>query len=132
MTGSPDIRPPWRASRSREASAAVRLSELLPSVSGNTSDRIQRRDEQSTNLVTRSETYNLSLDMSWQIDLFGKQLQNLKASTKDVEQTIENFYAAQVTLASDAGLGLCHPPRRAGPAGGRPAKCRDTQRNPRR
>jgi NodT family efflux transporter outer membrane factor (OMF) lipoprotein len=101
MTGSPDIKTALARIAESRGERSVQLSELLPSVSGKTSDRIQRRDEQSTDLVTRSETYNLSLDMSWQIDLFGKQLQNLKASTKDVEQTIENFYAAQVTLASD-------------------------------
>lgn len=101
MTGSPDIKTAMARITESRGERSVQISELLPSVSGNTSDRIQRRDEQSTDLVTRSETYNLSLDMSWQIDLFGKQLQNLKASTKDVEQTIENFHASQVTLASD-------------------------------
>ncbi len=51
--------------------------------------------------MTRSETYNLSLDMTWEVDLFGRQLQNLAAATKDVQQTVENYYAAQVTLTGD-------------------------------
>jgi outer membrane protein, multidrug efflux system len=82
---------------------SVKLAGLLPSVSGNSSDRIQQRDEQSTGLVTRSETYNLSVDMVWEIDLFGRQLQNVKAATQDVEQTIESYYGAQVTLTADVG-----------------------------
>lgn len=101
LTASPDLNTALARITQSRGERSVELSTLLPSITGNASDRIQRRDEQSTDRVTRSETFNLSLDMSWQIDLFGRQLQNLKAATKDVEQTIENYYAAQVTLTAD-------------------------------
>jgi len=101
LTASPDIKTALARITESRGERSVQLSTLLPSISGNASDRIQRRDEQSTDRVTNSETVNLSLDMSWQIDLFGRQLQNLQAATKDVQQTIENYYAAQVTLAAD-------------------------------
>lgn len=101
LTASPDIKTALAKITESRGERSVQLAGLLPSISGNASDRIERRDEQSTGLVTRSETANLSLDMSWEIDLFGRQLQNLKAATKDVEQTIENYYGAQVTLTSD-------------------------------
>jgi len=101
LTSSPDIKTALSRIAQYRGERSVQIAGLLPTVSGNASDRIQRRDEQSTDLVTRSETANLSLDMSWQIDLFGRQMQNVAAATKDLEQNVENYYAAQVTLTSD-------------------------------
>jgi len=105
LAASPDIKTALAKITESRGERSVELAGLLPSLAGNSSELIQRRDEQSTGLVTRSETYNLSLDMSWEIDLFGRQLQNVKAATKDVEQTIENYHAAQVTLTSDVADG---------------------------
>lgn len=101
VASSPDIRTAISKVAQSRGERSVQLAGLLPSVTGNASDRLQRRDEQSTGLVTRSETYNLSLDMTWEVDLFGRQMQNLAAATKDVQQTVENYYAAQVTLTGD-------------------------------
>lgn len=101
LASSPDIKTALAKITESRGERSVELAGLLPTLSGNTSEHIQRRDEQSTDLVTRSETYNLSLDMSWEIDLFGRRLQNVEAATKDVEQTIENYHAVQVTLTSD-------------------------------
>ncbi len=103
LTSSPDLKTALARITESRGERSVQLAGLLPTVSGNASDRIQRRDEQSTGLVTRSETTNLSVDMSWEIDLFGRQLQNVRAASQDVEQTIENFYGAQVTLTADVG-----------------------------
>lgn len=103
LASSPDLKTALSRITESRGERSVVLSGLLPSVSGSASDRIQRKDEQSTGLVTRSQTSNLSLDMSWEIDLFGRRLQNLAASTKDVQQTVENYYAAQVTLTADIG-----------------------------
>ncbi|WP_202815911.1 efflux transporter outer membrane subunit [Terrimicrobium sacchariphilum] len=104
MASSPDIKTAISKVAQSRGERSVQLAGLLPSVTGNASDRLQRRDEQSTGLVTRSETYNLSLDMSWEVDLFGRQMQNLSAATKDVQQTIDNYYAAQVTLTGDVAM----------------------------
>lgn len=101
LTASPDIKTALERITESRGERSVQLAGLLPVVSVNASDRIDRRDEQSTGLVTRSETANVSADLSWEIDLFGRQLQNLQAATKDVAQTVENYYAAQVTLTAD-------------------------------
>ena len=101
LAASPDIKTALSRITESRGERSVVLSGLLPSVTGRASNHIERKDEQSTGLVTRSQTSNLSLDMSWEIDLFGRQLQNLAASTKDVQQTVENYYAAQVTLTAD-------------------------------
>ncbi len=47
------------------------------------------------------ENYGASLDASWEIDLFGKQRQNIRAASEDLAQAEENYYGAQVTLASE-------------------------------
>lgn len=101
LAASPDIKTALSRITQSRGERSVVLSGLLPSVTGKASDRIDRKDQQSTGLVTRSRTSNLSLDMSWEVDLFGRQLQNLAAATKDVQQTVENYYAAQVTLTAD-------------------------------
>lgn len=101
LAASPDIKTALSRIRESRGERSVQIAGLLPSIQGNASDQIQRRDEQSTGRVTRSESYNLSLDMTWQIDLFGRQMQNVAAATKDVQQTVENYYAAQVTLCGD-------------------------------
>lgn len=101
LTASPDLKTAFSRIKESRGERSVVLSGLLPSLTGSASDRLERKDEQSTGLVARSETSGLSLDMSWEIDLFGRQFQNLAASSKDVEQTLENYYAAQVTLTAD-------------------------------
>jgi NodT family efflux transporter outer membrane factor (OMF) lipoprotein len=101
LASSPDIKTALARIKESRGERSVQLSELLPALTGSASDRLDRKDEQSTGLVTRSQTSNLSLDMSWQIDLFGKQQQNLAAATKDVQQTVESYYGAQVTLTAD-------------------------------
>lgn len=101
LAASPDIKTALSRIAQARGERSVQIAGLLPTIKGNTSDQIQRRDEQSTGLVSRSETYNLSLDMSWQVDLFGRQMQNVAAATKDVQQALENYYAAQVTLCGD-------------------------------
>ena len=98
LAASPDIKTALSRIAQARGERSVQVAGLLPSLGGNASDQIQRHDEQSTDRVTRSETYNLSLDMSWEIDLFGRQAQNVAAATKDVQQAVENYYAAQVAL----------------------------------
>jgi len=101
LAASPDLKTALsRISQSR-GERSVQLAGLLPTIGGNASDQVQRSDEQATDRVTRSQTSSLGLDMSWQIDLFGRQMQNVAAATKDVEQAVENYYAVQVTLCSD-------------------------------
>jgi NodT family efflux transporter outer membrane factor (OMF) lipoprotein len=67
---------------------------------GVTTDLLQ----QSTGLsqsTTRTQSYSGSLDASWEVDLFGKQWQNVKARSADLAQAQENFYAAQVSLVAE-------------------------------
>lgn len=80
------------------ARRGVEVSNLFPSLTANQSARGAR----TTSGITTSESYKASFDVSWQVDLFGRQYQTLKAATADLEQIGENFYGAQVTIVADA------------------------------
>lgn len=85
----------YRARRGGEA------ANLFPSLAANESGSGIRAKNGITGVTTTAESYKASFDVSWQVDLFGKQKQTLKAATADLEQIGENFYGAQVTLAAD-------------------------------
>ncbi|HWL52259.1 MAG TPA: efflux transporter outer membrane subunit [Chthoniobacteraceae bacterium] len=99
--GSPDLR--TSVSRIREARArrGLATSAFFPTVSGRTSGRTERSKNHDLNIVTESERYSASLDASWEIDLFGKQFEQYKASSADYRQAVENFFSARVSLAAE-------------------------------
>jgi len=92
-----------RTARSRIAEARARRSletaAFFPSIGGSVSGRTDRSKNQG--VVSESERYNAALDASWEIDLFGKQYQRRRAAGADYDQSVENFYATQVSLAAE-------------------------------
>ena len=92
LKASPTVRSALEKVTEYRARRGVESANLFPSLVANQSGRATR---------TTGEFYNASLDVGWQVDLFGKQFQTLKAATADLEQIGENFYGAQVTLAAD-------------------------------
>ncbi len=101
----------WEGSRDLE-SAASRIAEararrgletsaFFPTISGRTSGRTERSKNHETGIVAESERYSASLDASWEIDLFGKQAQRLRASSADLRAAEANFQSAQVSLAAE-------------------------------
>ena len=97
LKSSPTVRLALEKVTEYRARRGVESANLFPSLEANQSGRGAR----TTSGVTTSESYQASFDVSWQVDLFGKQYQTLKAATADLEQIGENFYGAQVTLAAD-------------------------------
>jgi multidrug efflux system outer membrane protein len=97
LKSSPTVRSALEKVTEYRARRGVESANLFPSLEANQSGRGAR----TTSGVTTSESYQASFDVSWQVDLFGKQYQTLKAATADLEQIGENFYGAQVTLAAD-------------------------------
>lgn len=101
LANSPDIR---TAVSKIEESRALRGGEksvLLPSLSAGVSGGGSRTRNRRTDTTTTSESYGASLDASWEIDLFGKQLKALAAADADLAQTRENLHAAQASLAAE-------------------------------
>lgn len=97
LKASPTVRSALEKVTEYRARRGLESANLFPSLAANQSGRGAR----TTRGVTTSESYQASFDVSWQVDLFGKQFQTLKAATAEMEQIGENFYGAQVTLAAD-------------------------------
>lgn len=100
LQSSPDVRTALARIDESRARRGVEKSTLFPSITGGSSGRGERSDSKLTGLST-SEGYSASVDMSWEVDLFGKLRQNVKAASADLAQATENYHAAQVTLAAE-------------------------------
>ncbi|MDF9828136.1 multidrug efflux system outer membrane protein [Ereboglobus sp. PH5-10] len=100
---SPDIRTALSKIEQSRATRGVTKSDLLPSLSAGADARTSRTKDHTTSphTTTSGESYSASLDASWEIDLFGKNRQSLKAADADLAQTEQNFHAAQVSLAAE-------------------------------
>ncbi len=83
------------------ARRGVEKSALFPQLTANTSGSGARSSNRTTHVTITSESYRASLDASWQVDLFVRQSQTLKAAGEDLAQNEENFYGAQVSLAAE-------------------------------
>ncbi|HBJ84340.1 MAG TPA: RND transporter [Verrucomicrobiales bacterium] len=101
LQSSPTVRSALEKVTEYRARRGGETANLFPSLAANQSGRGARTKSGITDVITTSESYKASFDVSWQADLFGKQFQTLKAASADLEQIGENFYGAQVTLAAD-------------------------------
>jgi NodT family efflux transporter outer membrane factor (OMF) lipoprotein len=100
LRASPNIRTALSKIREARATRGVERAALFPQLDAGLSAQASREDRRG-NAATTSENYGASLDASWEVDLFGKQRQTVRAATADLAQSHENFYAAQVSLAAE-------------------------------
>ncbi len=121
LEASPDVRTAMSKIAESRARRGVERSSLFPSLTGGASVLTSRQENRSgsaatviaagdqvivqgngsTQSTTRQQSYGGSLDASWEIDLFGRQWQKVKAASADVAQSIDNLYEAQVSLAAE-------------------------------
>lgn len=101
LSSSPTVRSALEKITEYRARRGAEFSNLLPSLYANQSGRGARTQSSITGTTFTTESYKASFDMSWQVDLFGKQYQTLKAATADLHQIAANFYGSQVSLVSD-------------------------------
>ncbi len=83
------------------ARRGLEVAGMFPSLDTTQSGRTSRTKDRIANQTSIAQSYGASLDASWQVDLFGKQSQTVKAASADLAQVHENYYGAQVTLAAD-------------------------------
>lgn len=100
LESSPDIRTALAKIEESRARRGVERAALFPSISGGASGQGRRTDLKLGGTST-DETWTGAMDLSWELDLFGRLRQNVKAATADLAQTTENFHGVQVTLAAD-------------------------------
>lgn len=101
LYNSPDIHAALAKIREYRARRGVEQSALFPMIAGNglashTSSRDHDSDRSSSD-----DRFGISVDASWQVDLFGRQQQTIRAASADLLQVQENFHAAQVILVAD-------------------------------
>jgi outer membrane protein, multidrug efflux system len=101
LQNSPTIHSALSKVSEYRARRGVEKSALFPELTASGSGSESRSRSRDTHRTTTSENYGLALDASWQVDLFGRQRQLVRAASADLWQTKENFHAAQVTLAAD-------------------------------
>ncbi len=101
LGSSTDVRTALSRIAEYRARRDVEKAALIPQLTGNASGTGARASNRTTHVTTASESYHASLDASWQVDLFGRQAQTLKAASEDLAQNEEKFYGAQVSLAAE-------------------------------
>ena len=97
-----------RAVRGRvlEARAALGISKSarLPWLDNTDSWTKTKSSEHSTGDGARTEVTKLSIDASWEIDIFGGRRDAISASEADLEASHAALHAAWVTLSSEVAL----------------------------
>ena len=73
LKASPTVRSALEKVTEYRARRGVESANLFPSLYANQSGRGARTKSGITDLITTSESYKASFDVSWQVDLFGKQ-----------------------------------------------------------
>lgn len=101
LVSSTDVRTALSRIAEYRARRNVEKAALFPQLTANASGTGARASNRTTHVTTASESYHVSLDASWQVDLFGRQTQTLKAASEDLAQNEEKFYGAQVSLAAE-------------------------------
>lgn len=101
LLNSPDVRSALAKISEYRGRRGVEQSALFPMLAGNgfASRTVTRSHD--TDSSTADHRYGASLDASWQLDLFGRQQQTIRAASADLWQVQENFHAAQVIVAAD-------------------------------
>jgi NodT family efflux transporter outer membrane factor (OMF) lipoprotein len=96
--------------RKARAERGLEEADLWPTLNGSTSASTSNSRDRHDHSSSSSDSYDAGLDASWEVDLFGKQEQYVKASTAELAATIEDFYSVQVSLAAEVAntyLDLC-------------------------
>ncbi len=100
LANSPDIDLAMARVRQARANTKATAASLFPSLSGSASGRTGFSDLRGGPSTT-SESYSAGLSASWEVDLYGRNRNNLLAAAANFEATQETFYSVQASLASE-------------------------------
>lgn len=100
LVSNPDARTGISRIEESRARRQVNVSQFFPSIDASSSGSARRTHRTDVGF-SNSENYDAGLTMSWEIDISGRMRQNLKASTADLWQSMENYHGIQVALAAE-------------------------------
>jgi len=110
LINNPDIRSALSSIRIARAERGLEQSQLWPTLSASISATGTHTQDRDNDRSTDDSNYNGSIDASWEIDLFGKQRQYLKAANAELAAATDDFHQVQVSLAAEVAatyLSLC-------------------------
>lgn len=104
LDSSPNTRTAISRILEYRARRGVETAALYPSIAATLGTGANLSSDSTGTLNHTAESYRASLDASWQVDLFGRQLQLRRAASADLYQTVENYYGVRVSLAADVAV----------------------------
>lgn len=102
LAHNPDLRAAADRLRSAREGAIIGRSARLPSVTGSTRGALNRSDSETT------DSYGLSLNASWEPDLWGRLRDLEGASYADYEAAVADFRSARLSLAINTAQSWCN------------------------
>lgn len=102
LANNPDLKVAATRLRSAREGAIIGRSARLPSITGSTRGSLNRSDGEN------SESYGLSLNASWEPDLWGRLRDLESASYADYETAIADFRSARLSLAVNTAQSWCN------------------------
>ncbi|HQN18032.1 MAG TPA: efflux transporter outer membrane subunit [Syntrophobacteraceae bacterium] len=109
-----DLRQAKARIRQARATRGIAASGLWPEIDANASyDRSLNSSAsfgssgtslQSTALRSARELFQVGLDASWELDLFGGVRRNIEAAQADYQAAVEDWHGVRVSLAAEVGI----------------------------
>lgn len=100
LAESPDIDSAIARVRQARASRTATAASLYPSLSGSGSAGTGFSDPRGGGAIT-SESYSAGLSASWEVDLYGKNRNNVLAASADLGATEETLNSVRASLAAE-------------------------------
>jgi multidrug efflux system outer membrane protein len=103
IAGNLDLRQAVARIREARASLGISRSGFFPTVDSSGA-RTRSRSSEQTGGGRKSTAYNVGLDASWELDIFGGVRRSVEASTAELEASEDDLRDVLVTLLSEVAL----------------------------
>jgi len=107
LSNNPDLRVTASKLEAAQANLKIAGAPLLPTLSAKAAASRTKRNSTGGFRITssRNERYTPSLDLAWELDVWGRLKDTRFAARLDAEQAAANLQAARLSLAANAAKG---------------------------
>ena len=107
LSNNPDLRVTAAKFEAAQANLKIAGAALLPTLSAKAAASRTKRNSTGGFRITssRNERYTPSLDLAWELDVWGRLKDTRFAARLDAEQAAANLQAARLSLAANAAKG---------------------------